>query len=473
MKTYITNNKKQIIFFSTLLISIFLLFYYYSINHSDIIWNYNFSKKIAEGYVPYRDFNVLQTPLFFYIVSIFLRIFGNTLLTAIIVNLCLAFINCIVMYKICMYLSKDQDKSILIIFLYQILNIIGTVIYYSYNDLCQLFILITIYLELKNTKKKCNYIDYILGLIIGLTILTKQSVGAILALSHVLYILLQKETLKTKVITITKRALIALLVVGTYIFYLYKMDALNDFIDFTILGMKSFDEKNSFFDISGLSIYLLVICLYLTYTAVMQYKKKKDNNALTMLVYLIPMIIISYPIFDVIHFKGVFTLCMIFMIYAVDKIKVNYLLLNIILLLTVSAKVHTQYKNYVYIDSKVYKYLPTMIENKITLEEVTKYILEYEKTGNEIIVVDAIACFYTIELDRNYKYFDMLLEGNIGETGEEKVISIIKSKKDKTKFLIRNDYYPDRSQETLKVINHIKNTYKKVDSIMHFDVYEK
>ena len=46
----------------------------------DEIWNYNFGNNMASGLVPYRDFNLLQTPLFAAIHGLVLALFGKELL---------------------------------------------------------------------------------------------------------------------------------------------------------------------------------------------------------------------------------------------------------------------------------------------------------------------------------------------------------------------------------------------------------
>ena len=47
------------------------------LNDLDEMWNYNFSKNILEGRLPYKDFNIIIMPLVPYIGTVFLAIFGN------------------------------------------------------------------------------------------------------------------------------------------------------------------------------------------------------------------------------------------------------------------------------------------------------------------------------------------------------------------------------------------------------------
>lgn len=46
----------------------------------DEIWNFNFARNIANGLIPYRDFNIIQTPLLSFICAGFLKIFGLELI---------------------------------------------------------------------------------------------------------------------------------------------------------------------------------------------------------------------------------------------------------------------------------------------------------------------------------------------------------------------------------------------------------
>ena len=50
------------------------------LNNLDEVWIYNFAKNIADGLVPYRDFNLVITPLIAFIGGLFLKIFGNELI---------------------------------------------------------------------------------------------------------------------------------------------------------------------------------------------------------------------------------------------------------------------------------------------------------------------------------------------------------------------------------------------------------
>ena len=53
----------------------------------DEIWNYGFSYNILNGKIPYLDFNMVLTPLFSFIMTLPLMIFGNNILVFNIFNI--------------------------------------------------------------------------------------------------------------------------------------------------------------------------------------------------------------------------------------------------------------------------------------------------------------------------------------------------------------------------------------------------
>lgn len=72
------NNTIKII-----VLAISLIFYNLSIvlirelKDLDEIWNFNFANNIANGLIPYKDFNMVTMPFLPMIISVFLKIFGQ------------------------------------------------------------------------------------------------------------------------------------------------------------------------------------------------------------------------------------------------------------------------------------------------------------------------------------------------------------------------------------------------------------
>ena len=75
----IKQNKILIIELITIFIITFLFNIICSSFQLDELWNYGFSYNISNGLIPYKDFNMIVTPLFPMIGAIFLMIFGKSL----------------------------------------------------------------------------------------------------------------------------------------------------------------------------------------------------------------------------------------------------------------------------------------------------------------------------------------------------------------------------------------------------------
>ena len=54
--------------------------------NTDEIWNYGFAHSIYSGLIPYKDFNMVITPMYPMIMSFFFLFFGSNLLTMHIIN---------------------------------------------------------------------------------------------------------------------------------------------------------------------------------------------------------------------------------------------------------------------------------------------------------------------------------------------------------------------------------------------------
>ena len=81
MKNIVSFVKKHDNIFVLILIALAMLARVYNvvISNTDEAYNFLNSYKLANGLTIYTDNNVIITPLFFYISSIFLKIFGENI----------------------------------------------------------------------------------------------------------------------------------------------------------------------------------------------------------------------------------------------------------------------------------------------------------------------------------------------------------------------------------------------------------
>ena len=184
---------------------------------NDEVWNYGFAYNISRGLIPYKDFNMVITPLYPMINALFMIIFGKNILI-------MHIINAILCTAIFYFLKKTTSKAYYI--LYSILLFFALP---NYNIMCLLFLYILIMLE----KQKSN--DYLIGIILGLTFMTKQNVGIYLCI----------PTIFTKDIKRILKRIIGFMIPNILIFtYLIYNKAVYEFINYCFLGLSNFGEKN-------------------------------------------------------------------------------------------------------------------------------------------------------------------------------------------------------------------------------------
>ena len=121
-----------------------------------------------------------------------------------------------------------------------------------------------------------------------------------------------------------------------------------------------------------------------------------------------------------------------------------------------------------YSDLAHYQYI--IVDEKLeeNIEKVDTFILT---SKDDVKILDASAALYMIPIDKYNKNYDLLLKGNLGKDGEEKIITEIESSKD-VKYLILQDKYHKNWQTPLQVINYVKENKNKTGTIGDFDIYE-
>ena len=226
------------------------------INHPisdlDELWNFNTAKQIGSGLIPYKEISMITTPLTPWLSAIFLNIIGVNvfnfrILTAIIVSL-IAFVTMLV----CKELTGKKFFAFVTTMILASMFLINYRL--DYNVTTILLALIILLAELKLKKKCSDAIEYkiplwanhlFIGVIAGLAILNKQTLGLFIGLAVVIAPLLfiKKENRKEVFKNILYRVLGMIIPVAIFIAYLLISGTFQDFIDYAILGIKHFDNS--------------------------------------------------------------------------------------------------------------------------------------------------------------------------------------------------------------------------------------
>ena len=497
-------------------IFLFLVIFSFIINNPlgnlDELWNYSFSNNIADGLVPYKDFNLVQTPFLFMVTSVFLKFIFNGLIVTRILGAILATAILIMVYIV---LNKLINNKVLNLFITLIFCICFIPFFtLNYNFLVLLFALIILNYELKSKDEKLLNLnikkDFLVGILAGLAILTKQSTGLLIAVAYVGYKWLairSKEDLITAFKISLSRGFGVLTPIIIFFIYLLVTNSFNDFLSFCLFGVSEFSNsisyitllKASYYDINIkiLAVMVPIVIIYAIIYLIKSYKfdTLQSKNILKLFIFGLASFVVVYPISDPIHFLIGSVILIILSIYMAKldfpiKKKENskiitkitkvlvYISEIILIIFVVTLIVVAGYNYYKYITNNeknhnLNHYNGIIVNTNLAkfIEDLNEYIESEKANGNTVYIVNADACAYNIPGDRYNKYFDLLLKGNLGKDGEENVIKMIQILPQNSSFLVLKEQYGLNWQTPMEVINYIKENYNKVDSIYVFDMY--
>lgn len=477
------------------------------LNNLDELWNYNFARNIADGLLPYKDFNMVQMPLLPIICGTILKLTLNELIVMRILAVLLITAILFVTYKIFETLKINQYIiNILIIGIYLLMYEHFCI---DYNFATLLIILITIYCELKSLSKGKEILnvsknDFWLGILVGTTIASKQTTGIFVSVIFIFYKLLlcsKKEEFKKTFKIIIIRLLGVLIPIVLLAIYLSVNNIWNDFLDYTVYSLKTFTNKISYLKLvkGNYGLIIAVLSILVPLTIVIMYfiavckkvKTDEQKNIFVLFCYSVAAFIVVYPISDSIHFLiGSFPslISMAYVLWIVAKKIANnsnhkklmygikcfinsFTVISILVFTIYNVAILIQYISTCrgYNELEHFKYIPASSEK---IKKIDNFILEQNKEGKAVYILDATAAIYMIPIDKYNKDYDMFLKGNIGAKGEEGQIEKLENEPN-TLILIMNENYRRNWQNPEKVREYIINNWKKVGEIENFDIYKK
>lgn len=489
----------EILLYILIFIAILSIVLLKPIGDLDEIWNYNFARNVSNGLVPYKDFNMVITPLLSMICGLILKITMNELIIMRILSALLCASILFIIYKI--FNKLNIKKEVSIIFTFFIGYLLKNCYCIDYNFASLLIVLFMIFIEIENYKKdniliKANIKkDIFLGVLAGLTLTLKQTSGALICivlLGNKLLFVRDKENLKIYFKSFLYRLIGVLVPVSILLIYLASNNATYDFISYTIKGVKGFSNYISYKSLikfNLLGILAILVPLAIIYVWIKTVVKEKDKKEYFLLAYGLAIFIIAFPISNEIHFLIGATPIIILILYELynilhilyKKLLYNKKKLLIGIMIFVDAIIIgyllyfsiTNFNKYlgsqnIYSELEHYKYIPISSSLQKQIKEVDNYIINSKE---DVKMLDASAAVYMIPINIYNKDYDMINNGNLGENGEEKLINDIKESKN-TKYLILNSKYRINWQTPMEIINFVKENKTKIAEISIFDVYE-
>ena len=412
----------------------------------DEIWNYGFSYNILNGKIPYLDFNIVLTPLFSFIMTLPLMIFGNNILVFNIFNIFII-LGCFLLLH---SLIDDNMWLCALIFF-----IPFPILYPSYNLFLLLLFLYLIYLE-KNEKSDC-----LIGFIVGCLILTKQSVGVFLLLPCLLYYLKNKKKFISRLIG-------CIIPCSIFLIYLLITKSFMSFLDLCLFGLFDFAGNNSVTS----KFYLFVFILICLVTIIFIVKEPKNiYNYYALMFYSISM-----PLFDAYH-VGFQILVFVLLCF----INFNFLkrlpIYSFAIFLVVYACLFVSY-SYGNISSfkKMYPNNINHFEYRYLgskqvdfTNEVSNYIKKNK--DYKYMFLDSNGYYFRIINDESASYLDLINMGNWGYKGSDKLINSIKKLPKNTRFFIDGVELVGQRQIDRRAIKYVIKHGKKVDKVGLYDIY--
>ena len=467
---------RDVLFWSGIFLVILTYIVIKPLENLDEMWNFNVARCIANGLIPYKEISMVSTPLLGFLTAIFLKIFGTEMFITRVLAAVLATVNLGILYRICIKIKIPNSIGKLLILV--VMFIMKDYYCLDYNILVMTLGLIILLLEIKSFEQenKNKKIHIIIGIVSGLAICTKQSIGLLISVVVVLnqlFFIRNKESFKAICKNIVFRIIGIVIPVIIFIGYLFITGAFSYFIDYCILGIKTFSNKISYSNLlksdnTTIKIFSIavpvILAIAIVLNIVLRILKKEDELLFLTTIYCLPIFAISYPIADnKIKWES--------FKYALEFFEIT----SFIFIILFTGYTEIKYREELSALSKyrsLNHFSNIIVDQKLEkiVKDVDNYIVTSEK---DVYILDSNAALYMIPLDRYNKNYDMFLRGNLGSGGEEKQIRNIEENSENTRYLILNNNYNLNWQTPKEVINYIKERFVKSGTVGIYDIYEK
>ena len=284
------NKEKIIITIGVVITFIFYLTMLLSKETSNLdeLWNYNIARNIAKGLIPYKDISLITTPFLPILEAIILRITTNELIVFRMLNALLITSILFITYKI--FNNLEIKKITSAVFTSLIIFLLKDEIFLDYNFFIVLISLITTLIELKTLNKESDIkIEITLGVLGGLALCTKQTIGLVICAVIVAIPLIRKA--KRGIIHSVYRLIGISIPIIMLAIYLLVTGAFEEFLSYTILAINTFSNSIPYTNlinnndriITCLAIVLPIItimtAMVLMFSKIkIHYMKKKNTN---------------------------------------------------------------------------------------------------------------------------------------------------------------------------------------------------
>lgn len=496
--------------------------FFRDVTNVDELWNYNFANNICKGQLPYRDFNLLQTPFSCLVNAGFLSVFGKYIVSIRFAGVLLFLGVSLLLYRESRLMGAGRIASLVVPFAF--VTMFFWDIFFEYNVLILLFLLSAMVMDLISwqKRKRQRAVSHIfIGILMGLAIMSKQTYGFFVAAASVIVAFLtapafadrsgkgkrqdfvekhditeddnttedsiQKSgTLKLRFRAALLRILGIAIPCMVFLIYLLVTDTFGNFLDMCLYGIREFSGvyaysafmmENPAYFLGGLLFPALVIVSIIV--AIRTKHKNKRMKLVICLVYSISGCISLYPLANSYHvaLSAIPFLPLIFQIlpkrFLVKKLFIvveTFAVVAMTLFLSVIVPVINCRKAKLCVEGFSHYAYTFMDKSTIEdLKDVVAYVGSMKIQGWDVYILDNYASFYLIPLNIYHNGLDMFLLGNLGTKPPGEWIREAEEKGNAI-FLTPEDGRGNW-QFPWEALNEAKKRWRKGKNIGEFDIY--
>ena len=430
---------KKVFIYVLLLVFMFCYSYFLGIFITDEVWCYGFGYDISSGLIPYRDFNMVITPLLPFLGSIFIFVFGHHLWSVHILNSIMITFIVVILYK---DIGKRCFSLIPIMLLYLV---------YSYNLLAFFLLIMIIYIYQKDFKGR----ELLLALLVSFIFLTKQHIGICMFIPMMI-------TNRNKL----KSFIVFMIPVTMFCIYLIIHHAMYQFIDYCFLGLLDFGENNSYY--SYLTFFWIIEVIYFGYLTI----RSKFKNGISF--YILSFLVICVPIFDHYHFS--FCLVM-FLYYILKKYQFKSYIYKYFFVMSfcyfLFSYVNSEVVSNFYINKNEDSFLYGRNTSNVLITDIdgiSRYVYLH-KDKYDIYIFSANAYMIKLGLNMTLNQYDLINNGNMGYHGDKRIISDVKYQCDSRDCLFILDEDMTGVQINGNIRNFVIDNYQYIEDIDNYQIY--
>ena len=456
---------------------------------TDFIWNFQSIFKMHQGNLIYKDFNVIITPLFFYIGNLMFHLFGANLNVFQFYGIIIYFLKLVLLFCIFRSLKIKRFLSVLYTSLWLILELPYISNSANYNQLALLFCLIGILYYILNDTKK--YYHFVQGILIFLVFFTKQTTGIYYAFGIVLFESIQSRFDKNFFQKQFIKFLTFLVCILTACCIFYIRGNFFNFINLCFGSILEFGSSNTIFIWSNLKqlfmiLFILAFSIFVLTLKNIAINIKKQISFL--LVFSLAMSFNMFPLVNPYHINMAMLFYYILFIYIINQLLINEIFTTNLhkkiciiicififsfLFVQIGYSYFTEYINLERFNKNHPFYnIGISAENMKKLENMTNYIQTQIVQGIRVIILCYEAASYMIPLNINNGDFDLPYSGNLGYAGIQNMIEKI-SKMENTEFLIFTNEEDCFYQESREIREYILNHLEKKGELFKYSIYIK